>query len=270
MSYSIVVQLAISPAALPAATVGNAYTAALSAVGGTSPYTWSLASGTLPAGLSLSASTGVISGTPSAAGTSDFTIQVTDSSSPELSGSKTYSLVVKLALSPGPLPTGTANTAYSTTLSATGGTAPYSWALVSGTLPTGLSLSASTGVISGTPTNAGTSTSTVQASDASSPTLSANKTYSIVVKLAISPTSLPAAKVNNAYSATLSASGGTSPYTWKLASGALPKGLSLSASTGMISGTPTKAGASTFTIRVTDASSPALSTIGSYSLTVSP
>lgn len=84
------------------------------------------------------------------------------------------------------------------------------------------------------------------------------------------PTSLPAAKANNAYSTTLSASVGTAPHTWKLASGALPKGLSLSASTGVISGTPSKAETSSFTIRVTDSSSPALNATQSYSLSVSP
>ena len=70
--------LTITTTSLPGGTVGTAYSQTLQATGGTTPYTWSLASGTLPAGLTLNASTGVISGTPTAAGTSNFTAQVTD------------------------------------------------------------------------------------------------------------------------------------------------------------------------------------------------
>jgi hypothetical protein len=261
--------VAISPSTLPEATTGEAYSATLNATGGNSPYTWALTSGTLPAGLSLHTSTGVISGTPTAVGTSTFTVRATDSSSPALSATATYSLnVVKFAIALSSLPTATVGDAYSSTLTVTGGTSPYSWALTSGTLPAGLSLHGSTGVISGTPTTAGAFKFTVRVTDAARPALSTTRTYTLTVKLAISPSSLSNATTGEAYSVTLTATGGSSPYTWVLVSGGLPVGLSLHGSTGVISGTPTGTGTRTFTVRATDSSSPALSATATYSLKV--
>jgi hypothetical protein len=141
---------------LATGTVGTAYSQTLSATGGTSPYTWSIGSGTLPAGLTLS-STGTISGTPTATCTATpITFKVTDSNST----TATKSLAVTINAAPtgtavtiatSSLSNGTVGTAYSQTLVATGGTAPYTWAITSGTLPSGLTLSSS-GVIAGTPT----------------------------------------------------------------------------------------------------------------------
>jgi len=153
------------------------------------------------------------------------------------------------------LPGGTQNTAYTATLAATAGTAPYTWSIASGTLPTGLTLAPGTGVISGTPTVVGTSNFSVQVTDANS--LTATKALSLTVAAPPPPTvttaSLPASTQNIAYSATLSATAGTTPYTWSIASGTLPTGLTLAPSTGVISGTPTVVGTSNFTVQVTDA-----------------
>ena len=80
LTITVVSPLSISTSSLPAGAVGTAYTATLQAAGGTSPYTWAVTTGTLPAGLTLAGSTGVISGTPTAAGTSTLTFTVTDSS----------------------------------------------------------------------------------------------------------------------------------------------------------------------------------------------
>jgi len=159
---------------LPAGTVSMAYSALLSATG-TGPITWSVASGSLPAGLGLNASTGAISGTPTTAGTSTFTIQASNSIG---SNTQTFSLTVNtnstapVITTTSPLPAGTVNTAYLTTLSATG-TGPIRWSLSSGTLTAGLSLNASTGAISGTPTAAGTSTFTVLANNSAGSSIAA-------------------------------------------------------------------------------------------------
>jgi hypothetical protein len=137
----------------------------LAATGGTAPYIWSLASGSLPAGLALN-SAGQISGTPTSPGSASFTVQVMDSQASPASSSRALTLLVNpapLSVTTASLPNGSIGAAYSAALTATGGTAPYSWAVISGALPAGLSLNA--GVISGTPTAAVPASFTVQATD---------------------------------------------------------------------------------------------------------
>src|SRR5206468_251937 len=151
---------------LSGGTVGTTYSATLNASGGTSPYSWSVSSGTLPTGLSLSSS-GTLSGTPTVAGAFPFTVAVKDAASASASASLSINVVglPPLLLSSSQLSGGTVGSTYSATLSASGGTSPYSWSVSSGTLPTGLSLS-STGTISGTPTVAGAFPFTVAVKDA--------------------------------------------------------------------------------------------------------
>lgn len=148
--------LSISTTSLPSGTVGTAFSATLTATGGTTPYKWSLTSGTLPAGLSLSTA-GPISGTPTApANAASLTFKVTDSGRPVQSKSVTLTLTITppaLVVTTASLPGGQVGSAYTANLGASGGTAPYRWSLSGGTLPGGLSLSTS-GVISGTPTTA--------------------------------------------------------------------------------------------------------------------
>jgi hypothetical protein len=129
-----------------------------------------VAAGTLPAGLTLAASTGVISGTPTATGTTSFTVQVSDATAATSTQSLSITVNAGLTITTSTLPGVTQNVSYSTTLAATGGTAPYTWSITAGALPAGLTQAASTGVISGTPTATGTSSFTVQVSDASSAT----------------------------------------------------------------------------------------------------
>ncbi|HLJ17662.1 MAG TPA: Ig domain-containing protein, partial [Bryobacteraceae bacterium] len=239
---------------LPGGTVGTAYTQTLAASGGTSPYQWSVTTGTLPAGLALSAA-GQLTGTPTAAGTASFTVQVKDSNS--LTATQSFQLTISAALAittTSPLPSGTVGTAYTQTLAASGGTSPYQWSVTSGTLPAGLALSTA-GQLSGTPTTAGTASFTVQVKDSNSLTATQNFQLTIGAGLAITTTSpLPGGTVGTAYTQTLAASGGTSPYQWSVTTGTLPAGLALSAA-GQLSGTPTAAGTASFTVQVKDSNS---------------
>ncbi len=249
-------QLTIITMSLPSATENAPYSATLRAASGTPPYTWSIVpsplGGDLPAGLFLNPSTGVISGTPTGVGTSSFTVKVTDAH--PNTATRLLSIVVRppVTITTNSLPSGTQYVAYSATLTAGGGVTPYAWSLVSGNLPAGLLLNPSSGVISGTPTGVESSNFTVQVSDTN--TGIATKALSITINapLTITTNSLPPGTQNVAYSATLTASGGVTPYTWLLASGNLPAGLSLNPSTGSITGTPTTTGVSDFTISVTD------------------
>jgi hypothetical protein len=183
---------------------------------------------------------------------------------------------VAIALSPTALSgTPKVGAAFTQTLTASGGTAPYAFALASGSaLPAGLTLSP-TGVISGTPTVAGAFSFTVQATDNSS--ISGQQTYSGSVAsanlvLAPAASTLPPGTLNTAYAGqTFTASAGTAPYTYA-ATGTLPPGLTLNATTGVLGGTPTTAGSFTFSVTATDSSTgtgaPFTSASTSYTLVV--
>jgi hypothetical protein len=243
--------LAITTSSLPAGTVGVSYAQTLGASGGTSPYSWSVSNGSLPAGLSLAAS-GAVSGTPSAAGSSNFTVKVTDSTS--ASATAALSLTINspaLAITTSSLPTGTAGVAYSQTLGASGGSPPYSWSISSGALPGGLNLSPG-GAISGTPSAPGTATFSAQVTDGAG----AKATAALAIQvqpapLQITTATLAPATVGANYNQTLKASGGSPPFLWTLSSGLLPSGLTLD-SGGAIHGTPKTAGSYNFVLQVAD------------------
>jgi large repetitive protein len=149
---------------MPDGRQGSLYSQALTAVGGVAPYSWSVAGGALPPGLSLDA-LGDFTGTPTTQGTFNFTAQVTDNVSNALSKALAITILPPtLKIATDELPDSTVGAAYSQTLAATGGTMPYTWSLVWGALPGGLSLS-SGGLLSGTPTNGGTFSFIVQVAD---------------------------------------------------------------------------------------------------------
>jgi hypothetical protein len=241
----------VTNTSLPAGSLTKAYSVQFSAVSGPGSYVWSLASGTLPAGLTLSPG-GVLSGTPTTATSYSFTVRVTSGTAAD-----TKAFVVPVAapvvVSTTSLLNATVGTAYSMSLAGTGGTRTYSWAIESGTLPAGLSLVGSK--IAGTPTARGTSTVVLRATDtAGRIALSAPLTLN-VYQLSISTgASLPAATMSQAYSVQLVADGGVAPYVWARSSGSLPSGLTLSTA-GVISGSPTVTGNFTYTLKVTDAQS---------------
>ena len=272
--------LSVTTSSLAAGTLGTGYSQTLAAAGGVAPYTWAVTTGSLPSGLSLNASTGVISGTPTGAvtGPINFTVTATDSETPTV---QTASANLSVAISAPPfsvttssLGTGVVNSSYSASVQATGGVAPYSWAVTTGSLPAGLSLNSSTGAITGTPTTAGTPSFTVTATDSETPTAhTATKNLSITVnpQLSVTTSSLGAAVVGTAYNQTLAAAGGITPYTWAVTTGSLPAGLSLNASTGVITGTPTGplVGTDNFTVTATDSESPTKTASANLSISVS-
>lgn len=255
---------------LPAATVGQAYSQTLVS-GGTPPYTITITSGSLPAGLSYSNTTGLISGTPTTAGTFSFGVQATDSNK----GSASATVSLRVNGTPLQITTqttlfsATAGTPYTLTFSAQGGTPPYTWSIVSGN-SAGLTMSTA-GVLSGTPQPAGSFSFAVQVADSNGQT--ASQTFSLTVNPAslsinTNNTSL-SGSVGTAFNQTLAtATGGTSPYTWTIASGSLPPGLTLSSSSAALAGTPTQPGTFSFTLQASDSSSPPLTGTRGFTMTV--
>ncbi|MEP7338784.1 MAG: putative Ig domain-containing protein [Acidobacteriota bacterium] len=247
-NYTLVIGCpVVTLSSLPGGTAGTAYnpTVTVSPSGGS--YTFAVTAGSLPPGLSL-ATGGAITGTPTQAGTFNFTITATGPGS--CTGSRTYSLVIQcpaITLSPVALPNGAANTAYSQTVSATPSGTTYSFAVTSGALPPGLSL-ASGGAITGSPTQSGTFSFRITATGWGSCT--GFRDYMLTVgcpTITITPASLPGGTIGVAYSQSVS---GTPAgiYSYSVTSGALPIGLTLNGSTGVITGTPTASGSFAFTI----------------------
>jgi Putative Ig domain. len=142
---------------------------------------------------------------------------------------------------------------YTALIDQTGANAPFSFAVVSGALPPGLTLSAA-GAISGTPTALGSYTFDVRLTDAHAMRATTMLTIRVFEPVSVTPITLTEGAVNQAFTATVSASGGFAPYGWALAGGTLPTGVSLSPA-GVVSGTPTQSGAFTFTATATDAAS---------------
>jgi Putative Ig domain len=249
--------LRILTPSLPPGTLNQPYVGtALSVTGGRSPYTWNIASGALPTGLSLDAS-GVISGTP-VGGTSQATFRVQDSSNPQGAATKPLSISITQPTPPRitttSLAPGTVNAAYSQTVQAAGGTGTRQWAVVGGEFPPGLNLNASNGNISGTPTDPRTFDFTLRVTDQAQ--LSDDQNLRIIINLpappSITTTSLPNATVGVPYSLQLQATGGFGALAWSITSGLLPDGLGMDGA-GLISGALITTGVpAEFTVQVVD------------------
>ncbi len=254
---------------LPAAEIGKPYSATINVSGKSGDYDFNLSWGSLPAGLSLHTSTGVISGTPSKKGTFEFGVHVVDKKA-KRGGAEALKIAVSdtnpvtITLSPN---TATVPSAARLQFTAT----------VVNTSNTGVTWSATVGSINNdglyqAPAVKSNTTATVKAisnadsSDAG--TASVTITPDAASPLTITTTGLTGVTSGITYSANLKASGGSTPYSWTLVSGSLPTGFSLSSS-GSLAGTTTKLGQFNFTVQATDSSSPAQTAKQALTLTVS-
>lgn len=246
----------ITTTSLPDGNVGAAYSQALSAASGSAPYTWSIAGGALPNGLSLDNSTSNITGTPAVSGTFSFTLDVTDSTGATAS--------TKLAITIDPaligdtlwLPAGDVGISYShdlvTSSQGTTDSHTYFWLIPTEFLPPGLSLQGTPPAIAGTPTTPGTYSFTAQVSGVTTGLQSIVLSITINPAPSINQSDLPDGQVGTTYVGSLSATGGSIPYSWSVSEGTLPDGLSMDSYSSAIIGTPTTAGTFTFTVAMTD------------------
>ena len=175
-TVTLIPPVQITTSSLPGGTVGTAYSATLAATGGVASYTWSLASGQLPPGTSISTSTGAISGTPTTAGSYNVTMKVTDAAGYQATAALAIAIAAAscagcpgLGITTTSLPPATLGSPYSATLAVTGGTSPYTWSISAGQFPPGLTLSSTAGVISGTPSSIGSYSFTAMVTDSGLP-----------------------------------------------------------------------------------------------------
>jgi len=359
--------LTISTASLIGGNIGYAYSQTLAATGGVAPYIWTVKSGALPDGLTLDEASGTITGTPTTAKNSDFVVQVADFggvaataefhilvqdvgvtilpnidqtiepsqtvaftaevrndpsnlgvkwsiagpkcdvapcgavtnpsalaatyvaptagttetplmviatsvADPFRAASEHLFVAAQLQVATNALMSGNIGVSYADRVTASGGIAPYSFSVAAGALPPGLVMDQATGAISGVPTTNGTNSMTVTVTDAGGAfaqrvTKSLSITIGNALPLVITTESLPDATVNAAYTLQLEAAGGLTPYSWSVAGGALPAGLSLS-SDGVLSGTPTVTGAFSVTVQVMDAEATPLTATKSFTMNV--
>jgi hypothetical protein len=232
------------------------------------PLTWSLLSGNLPNGLALTPN-GLITGTPTVAGSFNFIVQVTGGTPPQTATSP-FQIDIGGALTittPSALTAGTAFVPYTASLQASGGVSPYTWSLTSGSLPAGLSISPS-GALSGTPSQTGQFSFAVRVTDSAGG--SATQSFALLINqgsLRITTQTLLTGIQNFAYSQQLQATGGPTPHAWAVVSGSLLPGLALTPA-GLLQGVPTSQGSSTIQLRVTD--STGANDTRSFTLTIGP
>lgn len=250
-TISILPGLAITTTVAAPGTVGATYSAAL-ATDLPGQKAWSVSSGALPAGLTLGAADGVISGTPTTAGSFPFVVKaVLDD---KRSDTQDLTIVVRAPVeitTPSP-PRSEVGVPFRLPLSASGGAGTYTWSVSGGALPRGLALSAD-GTIAGTPSLAGTYAFTVSASDTEGRVAPLPATLVVAPRLAIATRLLRPGKVGRLYRARLRTSGGVIPKTWRVKTGPLPRGIRLDRTLGVLSGTPTKPGRYRVTFEAVDA-----------------
>jgi hypothetical protein len=240
----------IATESLVPAALGSPYSATLTTSGIPSNTTWEVTSGSLPAGLTL-AKEGVISGTPTAVGSSTFTVQATGNAK-DFSGtridSRQYALNVTALAAKLSQATAEVGVAFHSTLVASGGQAPYTWSATG--VPPGLNVLAD-GTVSGVPTKTGAYVVNARLADANGSTKQVQVRLVVRSRLAMATRTLPHATMGHAYRTKLSVRGGVGKLSWS--GRGLPPGLKLSAKTGTIAGVPARAGTFRIAVRVRDA-----------------
>jgi hypothetical protein len=208
----------------------------------------------LPTGLSIVTADGTITGSPTTAGEFSVTLTAADGTGATGSASFIWTITSPVTVAnPGARSNGLGAAIAPLANTATGSQAGASCTWSATGLPAGLSIASSAGTITGTPSAAGTYSVSLSASDSSGFTGTASFTWTITsASLSITPRSLASPAVGAAYAMTLAAVGGTAPYSWSVSTGPLPAGLALDATTGVISGTPSAVGPSTFSLSATD------------------
>jgi hypothetical protein len=245
--------ITIAPATLASGVGGTPYNQTFTASGGTGPYNFTVATGTLPAGITLDV-TGLLSGTPTMMGAFNFTIKATDAKGCAVTQPYTLTINNCPTVTLGALPQGAVSVSYNQTIAVTPA-APagsYTFTLSQGSLPPGLGLNPGTGVVSGMATVTGAYSFSVKAATANG--CSGIQAYTLVIvcpNIVVNPANLPSGAVGTAYSQTLSASPAGGSYNFAVTSGSLPQGVSLNTATGVLSGTPSSNGTSNFTIAAT-------------------
>lgn len=256
--------LAIVNQSVKPATIGQPYTETLATkhvvslnpvTGQDVQATWSLQSGALPAGVTLSTS-GVLSGTPTSEGSFQFVVRAVHGSP---SDTKTYTLTVRQPLSvkspfgPARPPSSEVGIRLAKSFTATGGSGTYTWALVSGTLPPGVALDATRGTIAGTPQAAGVFAFGVSATDSEGRVTRSAAALTVAPRLAIKTLRLKSAKLARTYRMKLATAGGVHPLKWRVVRGKFPLGIRLSQNAGTIAGTPRRIGRFDVTLEARDA-----------------
>ena len=264
-TITIVLPVTYTTTSLPNGSNGVAYSQTIITTGGVAPITYSVGTGSLPAGLKLN-STGTVIGTPSSSGTSTFTINATDFGTPPLTvASPIFTITINppppLSITSTSMSNGITGTAYSSAIASSGGVPPLTWSVPAGTLPPGLELNTSSGLISGTPTTAGVYKFFPTVTDSAIPPQKFTSTTGVTISvITVAPLQsvtppLPPGTVATGYTASLVATGGVAPYTWSIVSGQLPSGLKLNSASGTITGVPILSTTANFTVQVEDTNS---------------
>lgn len=256
--------LAIVSSSLKPATVGQPYSDTLATqdvrtlnppAGNPVQATWSLQSGVLPPGITLSDS-GALTGTPTAEGSYQFVLKAVNGSPFD---TKTYTLAARQAVSAkspfgsGQRPSAEVGAHFGKTFTATGGSGSYTWAVTSGALPPGVALDGTKGTISGSPRAAGKFAFALTATDSEGRAATASAALAVAPRLQIKTRGLKAAKLGRAYEAKLTTAGGAKPVKWKLVSGKLPLGVRFAPRLGTFVGAPRRIGTFRVAIEASDA-----------------